>query len=595
MSSFVYYKFKSQKDESRVAFDGTGISVADLKREIIQAKELGKATDFDLLILDPATDEEYDDSHIVPRSASVVAKRVPPSRPGKGKAAMYVTKVGRPESNGTPPLPPKERPNLLGQNTWSRNPGPSTKRYDSKDTGQEAQDSKSSTPVPSLATADEEDALAAMFAAEQENWSATQEKMSQAQRVYSAPRGRKPFPGQGEGRSSDRYQPYHPPSDRPIPAGYVCYRCGQKGHWIQDCPTNNNKEWDHKPRLKRTTGIPRSFLKTVEQPTDSQLAQGVMITPEGSYVVAQPDSAAWEKQKAKPKTLTEADVRERPVTDPNLACPLCSKLFHDAVKTPCCSTTYGEGCIQTHLLERDFICPKCSTRIASLDLLVEDKPMRTRIMDHIDALIEQSHRSEAENSRGDGGEDQPRTSTPRQPTPEEQEYSEEQPGGPLEAFPQSNQPGYQEGMSLEQLQAEIQQLQAMLSNHNLPLHIRNQTQMQLQQKQVMFAQAQTMAALLTQVQAQAQIPQQSMFGMPDPFGGVMGMPQQQMYPAFNNYGQNGAYKQPNWADHQNMGPESPYQRLPVNPRRRHLKRDRPSDFLEVGGQSMENKFPRYWE
>ena len=56
------------------------------------------------------------------------------------------------------------------------------------------------------------------------------------------------------------------------------------GHWIQDCPTNKDKEWDNKPRLKRTTGIPRSFLKTVEQAGD-----GVMITPEGRLVVAQPD------------------------------------------------------------------------------------------------------------------------------------------------------------------------------------------------------------------------------------------------------------------------------------------------------------------
>lgn len=59
------------------------------------------------------------------------------------------------------------------------------------------------------------------------------------------------------------------------------------GHWIQDCPTNNDRDFDHRPRIKRTTGIPRSFLKAVENPTD---AQGVMVTPEGGFVVAQPDS-----------------------------------------------------------------------------------------------------------------------------------------------------------------------------------------------------------------------------------------------------------------------------------------------------------------
>ena len=53
MSSAVYYKFKSQRNESRIAIDGTGISVFDLKREIIQANDLGKAMDIDLQVFEP--------------------------------------------------------------------------------------------------------------------------------------------------------------------------------------------------------------------------------------------------------------------------------------------------------------------------------------------------------------------------------------------------------------------------------------------------------------------------------------------------------------------------------------------------------------
>ena len=55
MASSVFYKFKSQKDESRVTFDGTAISVFDLKKEIILANNLGKANDFDLYIYDAST------------------------------------------------------------------------------------------------------------------------------------------------------------------------------------------------------------------------------------------------------------------------------------------------------------------------------------------------------------------------------------------------------------------------------------------------------------------------------------------------------------------------------------------------------------
>jgi len=62
------------------------------------------------------------------------------------------------------------------------------------------------------------------------------------------------------------------------------------GHWIKDCPTNNDREFDNRPRIKRTTGIPRSMLKAVDNPTTEQFGQGVMVTPEGGYVVAQPDS-----------------------------------------------------------------------------------------------------------------------------------------------------------------------------------------------------------------------------------------------------------------------------------------------------------------
>lgn len=54
MSSYVYYKFKAQKTEQRIAFDGTGISVFDLKKEIILSNNFGKASDLDLLLLDSA-------------------------------------------------------------------------------------------------------------------------------------------------------------------------------------------------------------------------------------------------------------------------------------------------------------------------------------------------------------------------------------------------------------------------------------------------------------------------------------------------------------------------------------------------------------
>ena len=57
MSSSVFFRFKSQKEPSRVAFDGTGISVFELKREIIARNRLGDGTDFELTISSEDTNE----------------------------------------------------------------------------------------------------------------------------------------------------------------------------------------------------------------------------------------------------------------------------------------------------------------------------------------------------------------------------------------------------------------------------------------------------------------------------------------------------------------------------------------------------------
>ena len=57
MSSSVFFRFKSQKEPSRVAFDGTGISVFELKREIIIMNRLGDGTDFELIICSEDTNE----------------------------------------------------------------------------------------------------------------------------------------------------------------------------------------------------------------------------------------------------------------------------------------------------------------------------------------------------------------------------------------------------------------------------------------------------------------------------------------------------------------------------------------------------------
>lgn len=173
MSSSVFYKFKSQREPTRVEFDGTGISVFELKREIITKSGLGDGTDFDLFIYTVDNSEgkstlhecdtrnvdadfllEYDDdTTIIPRSTTVIARRQPAIKPGAGRAARYVS--------GKMPI-------------------------SAKNAGRREQAAKSSAPKPSSTAINqmhnamtEEEKMAAMFAAQTEQWSAQQEELSQ--------------------------------------------------------------------------------------------------------------------------------------------------------------------------------------------------------------------------------------------------------------------------------------------------------------------------------------------------------------------------------------------------------------------------------
>lgn len=57
MTSSVFFRFKNAKEPVRVAFDGTGISVFELKREIITMNQLGDGTNFELKIFTEDSNE----------------------------------------------------------------------------------------------------------------------------------------------------------------------------------------------------------------------------------------------------------------------------------------------------------------------------------------------------------------------------------------------------------------------------------------------------------------------------------------------------------------------------------------------------------
>jgi protein MPE1 len=234
-----------------------------------------------------STQEYKDDSQIIPRSSSVIAKRMPAGRPGKGKAAMY---IGSASTAGPSDHRPdnSSKPQVASWN--SRGFGAMSKRFDGKDEKPRPQHSstptapsaEASAPVsphanaypafipltyispqmPSLSTQtdEEKERIKAMFQAETENWEETQERMSQFVLIpynYPSPfksihshkhdlfaftpsRGvsnvRSATPIYNQRHTTGPRKPYVPHQQaqqhyepKPLPPGYVCHRCSKKG------------------------------------------------------------------------------------------------------------------------------------------------------------------------------------------------------------------------------------------------------------------------------------------------------------------------------------------------------------------------------
>ncbi|KAI5189377.1 hypothetical protein NEMIN01_0440 [Nematocida minor] len=139
------------------------------------------------------------------------------------------------------------------------------------------------------------------------------------------------------------------------PSSYICFRCGQKGHFIQMCPTNNNKQYDAM-RIKKATGIPKTFLVPVEESSPTS----VLLNEEGKFVRAQPQIKEFSKR-FKP-------MGERSKTPSEFLCPQCNSMIVDAVKLKC-KHTVCEYCVSNR-------CPVCNKKSSGVTI---DSKMRKKI------------------------------------------------------------------------------------------------------------------------------------------------------------------------------------------------------------------------
>lgn len=114
---------------------------------------------------------EYDDdTTIIPRSTPIIARRLPPSKPGRGTAQRYVS--GKMPMNALPNAGRREKNFGSGPATVKKN---------------EPASNSGGGNFPGLSSGgtgdSEEDKIAAMFQASSEQWNKTQEQMAKC--VYS--------------------------------------------------------------------------------------------------------------------------------------------------------------------------------------------------------------------------------------------------------------------------------------------------------------------------------------------------------------------------------------------------------------------------
>lgn len=356
-TSSIFYRFRSQKDPSRITFDGPFNTVFELKKDIIAQNKLGEGTDFELRLYNEEGEEYEDDTTQVSRSSTVIARRSPARVHGRGGAARYVSGRMPVNAKNTPARPEA----ALSAPTNGMSGGASG--------------------------GDEEDNLTKMFSMQANATKMAQDNLQSNAMPFKRPINKADIP------------------DKPPPPGYVCYRCGDKGHWIQACPTNNDPNYVSQPRFKRTTGIPKSMLVKVnreEIEADDERPAGLMLSAEGEWVMAKSDYEEFQKYQAKVRQSKVAQQEEKQgnkeLQDKGLECPLDKRLFVDPVKTPCCSKTYCGGCINNALTDNDLHCPNCKEEILFDDLSPDEEKraaIRAYETDRSDRAKEQAAASAA--------------------------------------------------------------------------------------------------------------------------------------------------------------------------------------------------------
>ncbi|KAF2308082.1 hypothetical protein GH714_035001 [Hevea brasiliensis] len=323
----IHFKFFSAKEYDSFSVDSSVISVDALKQKIVELKYKSKSnslclgTDLDLVVVNAQTNDCYADDMLIPNNTRVLIRRVPGSRRRK------------PIDNTTIVVREKQRPLSSSYCTGSNSSKISSEtaitascRSNPANTGVSSvcsiQHSKSTVDAES----DEDSKIKALVNAPALEW-----------RLEGSN-------GVKNGRGFSGLVKKIPPE------GYVCHRCKVRGHFIQDCPTNGDPNYDCK-RLRPPTGIPKSML----MPNRG----GSYVLSSGATAVLQPNYHAFEKEifgcLPSKRSWSASDL------PPELLCPLCKQdTINCIVKSGPCYSSSGENAKRNSFQDKDMELAHCS-------------------------------------------------------------------------------------------------------------------------------------------------------------------------------------------------------------------------------------------
>ncbi|CAL9693825.1 unnamed protein product [Knipowitschia caucasica] len=370
----VHYKFSSKLDYNTVVFDNLNVTLIDLKR-LIMTREKLRASDCDLQITNAQTKEEYtEDASSIPKGSSVIVRRVP-SRARKSGSSVNNSK--RSEAVRSP--------------------------YGLYRSQVEAKKTTGISPI-FLKMA----AISSLDGTEDDKI-----KTVSNQCFYDS--------------STYKY-------GAPLPANYTCYRCGSSEHHIRDCPLALDNNTEPAVKIKKSTGIPRSFMVKVDDPS----IKGAMLTNTGDFAVPALDAEVYAASKKK-TPAQELPVQVPPDTSipDELMCLICKDLLTDAVVIPCCGNSYCDDCIRTALLDSDdHVCPTCDQAEVSPDTLIANKFLRQAVNNFTNEVSTQNLKNTCSTPRSQDCTQRPSPA----PTPPPQIQPEKMPVADMQSVSSTDSP-----------------------------------------------------------------------------------------------------------------------------------------------------------